>query len=120
MGVPTRFNIRLAPGVRSTPSGAPEDPRGLRHSPRPSRRGGADRGAERGPNAESPIDLQPPPSASSRSPCWSTQPPHDVNDVAPAAIIHNLTRLPASPGSDPKVRTFDAFDADVTVDDGSR
>jgi hypothetical protein len=46
--------------------------------------------------------------------------PRDRGDVEPASIIDNLTRLLASPEPDPKGRTFDAFDADVTVDDGSR
>jgi hypothetical protein len=62
MGVPMHLNIRLARGVRSTPSGGFRRPRSVSDIHHDRHGGGdADCGAERGPNAESPFDLQPPP-----------------------------------------------------------
>jgi hypothetical protein len=119
MGVQMHLNIRLARGVRSTPSGGFRRPRGVSDIHHDRHGGGdADCGVERGPNAE----------RSSRSAASPRARPaglhvgqpsarRDGGDVEPASIIDNLTRPLASPEPDPNGGTFDAFGADVTVDE---
>jgi hypothetical protein len=106
------------PGVRSTPSGGFRRPRGVSDIDHDRRGGGdADCGAERGPNAESPFDLAASPGARPAGLLSQPSALRDGGDVEPASIIDKLTRLLASPEPDPNVETFDAFGADVTVND---
>lgn len=125
----TRFGSPHAPqysvgprGVRSTPSGASED-RGVSQTFTTTITAGETRTVARSVVPTPRVDSiwQPLPRAHSAG-LRVGQPsaPRDVSDVAPAAIVDNLTRLLASREPDPKVRAFDAFDTHVTVDDGSR